>query len=125
MKNLSQSYNNPKRKYASYEFNRKAKFGEMKSVQNENTGAQVKTFVPLFSLYYAPVRRGLSLESQLEGTKFENTITIVIRHQAKVSDAMLVELDGVQYSIVNVESDDTNKYVAYDFVILKRIEKRK
>ncbi|MBM7617254.1 SPP1 family predicted phage head-tail adaptor [Weissella uvarum] len=114
---------NQKRIYKPYELNRKADFGTVKSVQSSTTGAMREQFIKEMSLYYAPVERGLTMESKLEGTKFEDTISIAVRHNKALQESMVVKLADVQYKIVKIQPDDSNNYVTYDKIILKKVEK--
>lgn len=105
------------------EMNRKAEFGQIKTIQNENTGSMKNDFVREFSLFYAPVERGLTIESKLDGTRFEDTITIAVRHNKAVNDTMMVKLGSTDYKIVKIQADDSNNYASFDKIILK--EQRK
>jgi len=106
--------------YKPHEMNRKAEFGVSETKRNPNTGANKMMFVKSFSLYYASVERGLSMESKLEGTRFEDTISIAIRHNTVVNDQLIVRINDVLYEIVKIQADDGNNYNAFDLIILKK-----
>lgn len=102
------------------DFNRKAEFGNLKSVKNPNTGGYKKEFVKKFSLWFAPRTRTLSQQVSLVGTEWENTKVVVTRHASKLEGIQLAKIGEVTYDVVSYSPDESNKYVAYDYITLKR-----
>ncbi|MBJ7624279.1 phage head closure protein [Weissella confusa] len=102
------------------DFNRKADFGTVKTVQNPDNGSIKKTFVKQFSLWYAPKTRTLNQQYQIQGTALDNTKVIVVRHNKAVEVIKVAQIDSVMYDIVQYSPDESNAIIAYDFVTLKR-----
>lgn len=104
--------------YKPHEMNRKAEFGVFETKRNPNTGVAKSVFVKSFSMWCASVERGLKMEASLEGTRFEDTISIAVRHNSTVNEQLMVRLDGQLYEIVKIQSDNGNKYNAFDLIVL-------
>lgn len=102
------------------DFNHKANFGTVKTVQNPDNGSMKKTFVKAFSLWYAPKTRTLNQQYQLQGTSLENTKVIVVRHNPEVEAIKAVQIGDTMYDLVGYSPDESNTYNTYDFVTLKR-----
>lgn len=102
------------------DFNHKADFGTVESVQNLNNGSIKKSFVKQFSLWYAPNTRTLNQQYQIQGTELDNTKVIVVRHNTAVEGINVVQIDGVMYDVVQYSPDESNAIITYDFVTLKR-----
>lgn len=102
------------------DFNRKADFGTVESVQNPNNGSIKKSFVKQFSLWYDPKTRTLNQQYQIQGTALDNTKVIVVRHNPAVEGIKVAQIDGVMYDIVQYSPDESNAIITYDFVTLKR-----
>ncbi|QDJ59068.1 head-tail adaptor protein [Weissella hellenica] len=102
------------------DFNHKADFGTVKTVQNPDNGSMKKTFVKQFSLWYAPKTRTLNQQYQIQGTALDNTKVIVVRHNTAVEGIKVAQIDSVMYDIVQYSPDESNAIIAYDFVTLKR-----
>lgn len=103
------------------DFNKKAKFGTVKTVKNENTGSSKKEFTVICELWFAPKTRSLAIQYKLQGTDLESTREIVVRHNASVDNSMLVQIENERYDIVNVSSDDTNQAISYDYITIKKV----
>ena len=102
------------------DFNHKADFGTVKTVQNPDNGSMKKTFVKEFSLWYAPKKRTLNQQYQIQGTSLENTKVIVVKHNQEVEAIKAVQIGDVMYDLVGYSPDESNTYNTYDFVTLKR-----
>ncbi|MDF7639959.1 phage head closure protein [Lactobacillus sp. ESL0791] len=102
-----------------YSLNKKAEFGKVQLVHNSNTGANINRFVSQFSLWCMPYTRAISQQISLTPEQLDQPI-IIVRHNTKVTTDMLVEYDGIQYSIMNISSDDSNKIIAYDYITLRK-----
>lgn len=102
------------------DFNRKAEFGDLKSVKNPNTGGYKKEFVKRFSLWFATRTRTISQQVSLVGTEWENTKVIVTHHKEEIEDIQLVKIGKAIYDVVSYSPDESNKYIAYDYITLKR-----
>lgn len=104
-------------KYKPSDFNKKAQFGTIKSGFNPKNGNTIKQFVPQIVLKYAPKIRTLTQQYTILGTKLEDTILIVIRHNKAINGKLIAKLaDGQYYDIVSVSPDDSNNIITYDIV---------
>lgn len=102
------------------DFNRKVAFGDVKTVTNPNTGGKDKEFVADFSLWYAPKTRTLHQQYELIGTKLENTKVIITHHNPKIEGMKMAKIGDVVYDIEDYSPDETNSYLTYDYITLKR-----
>ncbi|QIL49858.1 phage head closure protein [Weissella coleopterorum] len=103
------------------DFNKKAKFGMIKTVKNENTGSSKKEFVATCELWFAPKTRSLAMQYKLQGTDLESTREIIVRHNSSVDNSMVVQIGDDRYDVVNISSDDTNQTISYDYITLKKV----
>ncbi|WP_294976393.1 phage head closure protein [uncultured Leuconostoc sp.] len=107
-------------KYKPSDFNKKIKLGTVKSVMNPNNGNSVPTFVLQLTLRYTPKLRTMTQQYTIMGTKLEDTIMVVIRHNKALNDKLIAQLpDGTYYDIVGISPDDSNNIITYDIVTLK------
>lgn len=106
--------------FKSSDFNKKVTFGEVKSVKNPNTGSTQQKFVPALNLWYATKTRTLNQQYQLQGTSLENTNVIIVRHHAALVGFKVAQINEVMFDIVQISPDESNNYITYDFVTLKR-----
>ncbi|WP_273707179.1 phage head closure protein [Leuconostoc mesenteroides] len=107
-------------KYKPSDFNKKAQFGTIKSGYNPKNGNSIKQFVPQIGLKYAPRTRTMSQQYTIAGTKFEDTILIVVRHNKAINKKLIVMLpDKAYYDIVGISPDDSNNIITYDIITLK------
>lgn len=73
---------------------------------NPNFGTTIQEFVPSFTVYCGEYTATMIQSETLLGLKVDNTRQIVIRHNPKVNSKQLVHLDGTEYKIININSDD-------------------
>ncbi|CAK1250292.1 phage head closure protein [Fructobacillus fructosus] len=107
-------------KYKPSDFNKVVRLGTIESVPNEINGNLQDTFVESMALHYASRTRTMTQQYTLLGTKLEDTIMIVIRHNASVQDKMLAQLpDNKYYDIVGISPDESNNIIRYDILTLK------
>jgi SPP1 family predicted phage head-tail adaptor len=111
------------RKLNRTDFKGRALFGVVKSVRNKNSGAYRDEFVESFSLFYAPVRRTLKMKVEIEGTKYEGTRAIYVRHTTQMNDVLKVQIDKVIYDVVEIDSDETGTYESFDIIMLRKVGK--
>lgn len=114
--------NNNSKVYSPYQMNKKASFGSIKSV-TKPSGVNVPEFTEEFKLHYSSVKRTLTQTYQLQGTELQDTKVIAIQHNPKVNDSLRVVLSGVQYKIVDDSIDDSNNYLTYDLLTIKKVTK--
>jgi SPP1 family predicted phage head-tail adaptor len=110
-------------RYQPYQFRKIADFGAIKSVSDPQTGVNVPTFVKQFRLHYAPIKRTLTQQYELVGTELQDTIIIAIRHNKDVQESMQVQIKDMAYTILNLSLDESNSYITYDFLTLKKVKR--
>lgn len=109
-------------KYSPYLFNEIADFGVTKTTTNPYSGVNEPTFVKSFSLHVFPQKRTLDMQYRALGTSYQNAITLVVRHNAKINDQLHVKYKGEEYVIINISSDDSANYLTYDFLTLRNVK---
>lgn len=105
------------------EFNKVADFGTTKSVENQYTGISIPKFVSLFKLHYKPHTRTLNQQYQATQAKLDDTKVIIVRHNKKLTESLLVTIDGIQYSIVSISPDEGFGLNKYDYITLRKTNK--
>lgn len=101
-------------------FNQRIEFMTVKPVINDLTGDTVEKPVTLFSCWCAPQRRTMSQQFQLTGLGLDDTLTVAIRHNDKVQGSTLAKYRNETYEVVSISPDDTNNYMAYDYVVIRK-----
>lgn len=103
-------------------FNRKLQIGTTKTVQNPINGTSKQTFVITASLWCAPYTRSIASSYQLTAEQLDEVV-VVIRHNSTVKEGIKCQYQGDLYSVVNDSMDDSNAYLAYDYLTLKLVTK--
>lgn len=108
-------------KYKPSDFNKKAQFGVYETIEDDLGNQKAGGFVPRFTLHYMTKLISFNHQFSIQGTMYENTTTIIVKHNQKLSDQFIVKLpDNNFYEIVTISQDDSNNVFTYDFVTLKR-----
>lgn len=104
------------------DFSRKVELG---SPQSHKTGAgiNITSFVPAYSLHFKQQKRTLTQQYTLVGTRLDNSITIITRHDARNVAQQQARLNGIVYGIDDVSPDDSNDAIRYDYLTLMKITK--
>lgn len=105
------------------DFNRWIQFGTTKDELDASGNFYQSTFVPALTLWCAPHTRTLNQQYQIANTELEDTIIVAIRHNSGVNDTYLVNYKSETYKIVSISPDDSNSYIAYDLITLKKVKK--
>ena len=99
--------------------NKRVQFGTVKSVQNPINGTSKQQFANLFTVWCGEYALTVNNTISLTGTTATTDQLIVVRHDARITTALLALLDGVTYKVAGVSSDsDMN---AYDVVTLTKV----
>ncbi|MBS0937045.1 phage head closure protein [Lactiplantibacillus plantarum] len=109
-------------KLTSASFNRKLQVGTTKTVQNPINGTSKQTFVVTTRLWCAPYTRSIASSYQLTAEQLDEVV-VVIRHNSTVKEGIKCQYQGNLYSVVNDSMDDSNSYLAYDYLTLKLVTK--
>lgn len=108
------------RKLLHSSFNRKIEFMTVKPIINDLTGDTEEKPIVLFSCWCAPQKRTMTQQFQLTGLGLDDTLTVAIRHNDEVRKAILAVYKKQIYEVVSVSPDDTNNYLAYDYVVIRK-----
>jgi len=103
-------------------FNHKLQIGTTKTVQNPINGTSKHTFVVTANLWCAPYTRAINKSYQLSAEQLDEVV-VVIRHNSTVKEGIKCQYQGNLYSVVNDSMDDSNSYLAYDYLTLKLVTK--
>lgn len=109
-------------KFKVADFSRKVDLG---SPQSHKTGAgiNITSFVPAYSLHYKQQKRTLTQQYTLVGTRLDNSITIITRHDDRNAAQQQARLGGIVYDIADVSPDDSNDAIRYDYLTLTKTTK--
>ena len=110
-------------KFSPERFNQKIAFGTLKSVQNEDTGANKTSFEPAFSLWTMPYALTITQCLSINGTAYQDSVQMVIRLNPAIKRELIVQYSGQLYKIIDNSVDDSNQVIGYDILTLKLTEK--
>ncbi|OUT02163.1 Vitamin B12 transporter BtuB [Lactiplantibacillus plantarum] len=99
--------------------NKRVQFGTVKSVQNPINGTTKQQFVTLFTVWYGEYTLTVSNTISLTGTTATTNQLIAVRHDERITTALLALLDGVTYRVAGISSD--SELNAYDVVTLTKV----
>lgn len=99
--------------------NKRVQFGTVKTVQNLINGTTKQQFVPLFTVWCGEYTLTISNTISLTGTTATTNQLIAVRHDERITTALLALLDGVEYKVAGVSSD--GELNAYDVVTLTKV----
>lgn len=102
-----------------------SKVVELGSPQSHRTGASlnISTFVPAYSLHFKQQKRTLTQQYLLVGTRLDNSLVIIVRHDDRNVSQQQARIGGVVYDIADVSPDDSNNAIRYDYLTLVKITK--
>lgn len=108
--------------FAPADFSRTVELG---SPQSHRTGAglNISTFVPAYILHYKQQKRTLTQQYSLIGTRLDNSITIITRHDDRNVGQQQARIGSTVYNIADVSPDDSNNIIRYDYLTLVKITK--
>lgn len=86
-------------------------------------GLNVSTFVPAYSLHFKQQKRTLTQQYSLIGTRIDNSITIITRHDDRNASQQQARIGGIVYNVADVSPDDSNNAIRYDYLTLVKITK--
>lgn len=111
------------RTYLPSQFGKTCEFGTVETTENPFTGAEMPgEFVSKFKLHYKPHTRTLNQQYLAAQANLSDTRVIVVRHNKRVTDELMVRLDGIVFKIVQVSPDETQGLNKYDFITLRKNE---
>lgn len=98
--------------------NDRAEFGTIETDTSQY--APVEAFVPQFKLWTGIRMRTLAQSATLAGTRYEDTRVLVVQHNPRLSDSLLVKFRGTIYTIVSVSPDERLGFPRFDLITVKR-----
>lgn len=100
--------------------NKRVQFGVEKMAGiNNNTGENITEFSPSFSVWCGEYTLTISNTISLTGTTATTNELIAVRHDDRITTALLALLDGITYRVAGVSSD--SELNAYDVVTLTKV----
>lgn len=98
---------------------------EIGSPQSHRTGAglNISSFVSAYSLHFKQQKRTLTQQYTLVGTRLDNSITIITRHDVRNASQQQARIDGIVYDISDISPDDSNDAIRYDYLTLVKTTK--
>lgn len=98
---------------------------DLGSPQSHKTGAgiNITSFVPAYSLHFKQQKRTLTQQYTLVGTRLDNSITIIVRHDIRNASQQQARIDCVVYDISDISPDDSNDAIRYDYLTLIKVTK--
>lgn len=109
-------------KFKASDFSRKVDLGYPQS-HKTGAGINVTSFVPAYSLHFKQQKRTLTQQYTLVGTRLDNSITIITRHDARNAAQQQARINGIVYGIADVSPDDSNDAIRYDYMTLVKTTK--
>ena len=104
------------------DFSKTVELGSPKS-RPTGAGLNLSSFVPAYTLHFKQQKRTLTQEYTLIGTRLDNSITIITRHDDRNASQQQARIDNVVYNIADVSPDDSNNIIRYDYLTLVKITK--
>ncbi|WP_063515649.1 phage head closure protein [Schleiferilactobacillus harbinensis] len=98
---------------------------ELGNPQSHRTGAglNISSFVLAYTLHYKQQKRTLTQQYSLIGTRLDNSITIIVRHDDRNVNQQQARIGGIVYNIADVSPDSSNNVIKYDYLTLLKITK--
>lgn len=109
-------------KFKVADFSRTVELGKPQS-HRTGAGINVTSFVPAYSLHFKQQKRTLTQQYTLVGTRLDNSITIIVRHDARNINQKQARLGGIVYDISDISPDDSNDAIRYDYLTLVKTAK--
>lgn len=106
-----------------WRYREKVVLGDPNGKVQTRPGRYVSKFVPRITLHAAPYRLSERYITSVQGTDFQNTIVLAIRHHSDINyESFQAFYKGRYYSVSYVTSDESN-LVTYDLISLRLVEK--
>lgn len=105
------------------EFNDRVDFGNYKDVINKVNLNKTSVFVKSFSRWFGYRQQTLNQQYTLMGNKITNTKLIAIRHDPLVTEQMVAVINGMEYKVISISSDDRSARETFDLLTLQKVVK--
>lgn len=103
------------------DFGQVVALGKKESERNPYTGASIAKFVQEYKLHFATQKRTITQQYMVVGTRLENTVIIITRHDERNDGVTWAQISGTDYEVLSVSPDDSNEYIRYDYLTLSKI----
>ncbi|MFT9040174.1 phage head closure protein [Schleiferilactobacillus harbinensis] len=104
------------------DFSRTVELGNPVSHRTK-AGLNISTFASAYKLHFKQQKRTLTQQYTLIGTRLDNSVTIIVRHDDRNVNQQQARIDGTVYNIADVSPDDSNNAIRYDYLTLLKITK--
>lgn len=106
-----------------WRYKQKLVLGDPNGKVQTRPGRYISKFVPKITLHAAPYRLSERYITSIQGTDFQNTIVLAVRHHPDINyESYQAFYKGKYYSVSYVTPDESS-LVTYDLISLKLIEK--
>lgn len=105
--------------YTLNRLNKRVQFGTVKTVQNPINGTSKQTFVSQFTVWCGDYNLTISNTISLTGTTATTNQLIAVRHDERITTALLALLDGIEFKVAGISSD--SELNAYDVITLTKV----
>lgn len=105
------------------DLNLRVNFTTTQSVPSPVNGSITKKQVTLFTKYGAFKTRTLTQNYNVVGTDLSDTLVIGVKHDERINKTLGITIKGVNYQILDISPDDSNNYIAFDLVTVKKVTK--
>lgn len=106
-----------------WRFKEKLVLGDPNAKVQTRPGRYISKFVPKVTLHAAPYRLSERYIASLQGTNFQNTIVLAVRHHPDIDYQSYQALYKDKYYTVTYVTPDESNLVPYDLISLKLVEK--
>ena len=86
-------------------------------------GLNISVFAPAYKLHFKQQKRTLTQQYTLIGTRLDNSVTIITRHDDRNASQQQARIDNVVYDVADCSPDDSNNAIRYDYLTLLKITK--
>ena len=105
------------------DMNIKVNFTSIQTVKSSVNGSVTKKNTTVFTRYGAIKTRTLNQQYLTVGTAVEDTIVVGIKHDSRVNKTLGITINSVNYSIINISTDESNNYTKFDLITIKKVTK--
>ena len=106
-----------------WRYREKVILGDPNGKVQTRPGRYISKFVPKITLKAAPYRLSERYISSIQGTDFQNTVVLAVRHRPGIDYESYQALYKGKYYTVSYVTPDESNLVSYDLISLKKIEK--
>lgn len=106
-----------------WRYKQKVVLGDPHGKVQTRPGRYISKFVPKITLKAAPYRLSERYISSIQGTDFQNTVVLAVRHHPGIDYESYQALYKGRYYTISYVTPDESNLVTYDLISLKKIEK--